>query len=253
MQVGLTAQGRGGIIKAKSEVALNPVKSIGGKAMQKKKFKVWCVIISVISTFLLACVLLECFLPSFFGEEYRGANHYSEGDYKTFGHGFNRYGKVASEYLPEYDEAAEDATYIDFAYFDSSLYLTRYVAVCVGVRYPEEIYSQKREELLASGTDIGSTVARGAEEDDTQNRLIATDKRLNGEHVYYIAECSDTDRAIMYMVFISSREFDTDDAMMHWIDELCRLTMTKFWNELHPQLAEKLIEKNYIGPVHAIR
>lgn len=57
----------------------------------------------------------------------------------------------------------------------------------------------------------------------------------------------------MYMVFISSREFDTDDAMMHWIDELCRMTMTKFWNELHPQLAEKLVEKNYIGPVHAIR
>ena len=80
--------------------------------MQKKKFKVWCVIISGICTFLIACVLLECFLPSFFGEEYRGANHYSEGDYKTFGHGFNRYGKIASEYLPEYDEAAEDATYV---------------------------------------------------------------------------------------------------------------------------------------------
>ena len=221
--------------------------------MQKKKIKGRYVIISIFCTLLFVCILLECFLPSFFSEAYRGDEHYSTGGYKTFGYGFNRYGKLASQYLPEYTDISEDATYLDFAYFDSNLYFTRYVAVCIGVRYPEKIYSQKRDAMLASGTNIGSTVMNGAEEDDTQNRLMATYKRLNGEHVYYIVECSDKDQAIMYMVFFSSKNFDTDEYMMYWINDVCNLTMTKFWNELHPLLAEEMIEKKYIGPSYIIQ
>lgn len=214
--------------------------------MPKKKNKVLYIIVSIICTLLIVCIFLDCFFPSFHREVHRGIDYYSNGSYKKMGHGFNRYGEIASKYLPEYDKISNDATYIDFVYVDDNLFWIRSVAVCIGARYPEEIYELKRDELLKQGKDIGQTVSYGNELDDTQCRLVEEKKRLNGEYMYYVTECSDMDQSIMHMVYFSSLKYDNHSFLMHEImDEHSFVASTKFWRELHPNLYEKV--KDYLS------
>ena len=116
-----------------------------------KKHRALRIILSVVCVLILICILLDFSLPSFHSEIHRGIDYYSDNSYKRLGYGFNRYGRIASKYLPSYDEVLKDAEYIDFAYVDANHYVVRNVAVCVGARYPEEIYTQKRDELLKQG------------------------------------------------------------------------------------------------------
>ena len=204
--------------------------------VEKKKRRL--IIVGCIVMVLLFCILLEFFLPSFHYEECCGLDYYSDGEYKNLGYGFNRYGDIASEYLPKYEEIYDGSTYVDFSYIDSNNHMIRYVAVCVGVRYTEDIYLQKRDKLLNSGIDIGSTTYQQGKPFGTQNRLLAQNKRLNQEHLYYIVECTDIDNSIMYMVFFASKNilFGSETLQTSHITAVFPFTLFDFWRNLHPHL-----------------
>jgi hypothetical protein len=219
-----------------------------------KKHRALRIILSAVCILILICVLLDCFFPSFHSEIHRGIDYYSDGAYEKLGHGFNRYGRIASKYLPSYDEVSKDAEYIDFAYVDANHYVIRNVAVCVGARYPEEIYTQKRDELLKQGVNIGSTAINGEVKgviiDDTECRLLERHKRVNGEYMYYVTECSDKDHSIMYVVFFSSLEHNEDRTpflMWYLMSEYSSMRETTFWIDLHPILYPELKNSNYIS------
>ena len=200
---------------------------------QSKKRTIFLIISSLI---LIAFIMLHYFFPSFHYEIYKGIEYYSNESYTDFGMGFNRYGKIASKYLPEYEKIAEDATYLDFSYYDSNFGIYKYVFIGVGVRYDTEHYLAERDEILQMGTDFGQDELLSTYE-TRHYRLIEQEKRINGERLYYVIGCSDVDHAIMYLVY-----FDNDRAPADKMSSIANesgMIHTEFWQDLHPITANE--------------
>ena len=143
------------------------------------------ILLIMVSALLLTFILFHYFFPSFHSEFHEGVEYYRDGSYTKFGFGFNRYGKVASKYLPEYDDISKDASYMDFYYSDSYFGIARFVITAVGVRYDTERYEAIRSEILQTGTDFGSDGV-GTLYKERSYRLMEQKTRANGEHLYYI-------------------------------------------------------------------
>lgn len=197
-----------------------------------KKSKIKNVLLIILSFLLIAFILLRYFFPSFHSETYRGVEYYKTESYIDFGIGFNRYGKIASEYLPKYSDISKNAKYIDFYYNDSYFGIHKYVVITMGVRYDSDLYASKRDEILQIGKDFGDDYIL-KDKDFRHYRLIETKSRINGENLYYIISCSDIDNAIMYFVYIDNDDYVND---VYWIFTDTGLVYTAFWQELHPIL-----------------
>lgn len=183
--------------------------------------------ISVFITIVVVLVVLAMhfFFPSYHHETYRGINYYSDQSYMDFGIGFNRYGKIAAQYLPMYENVSDKATYIDFIYSDSGMFFYKSVKVCVGVRYDTDIYTVKRNKILTQGTDFKDDgIVSGI-----QYRLMDKQRQANGEYLYYIIGCSDVDNAIMHLVLFSTENINR---MSECYD--CTDVFDYFWYDLHP-------------------
>lgn len=206
-----------------------------------KKFGTAILIVS--SLLLITFILLRYFFPSFHSETHRGIEYYKTESYTDFGIGFNRYGKIASEYLPKYSDVSENSKYIDFYYNDSSFGIHKYVVIAMGSRYDSDVYKSKRDEILNSGTPFGQDTILNNNE-SRHYRLIEAKTRINGERVYYIVGCSDMDCTIMYYVYIDNQDYVNE---MFWIFDDTGIIYTAFWQELHPITASnaELIPKIY--------
>ena len=152
-----------------------------------------------------AVIILLAILWASFGywlkylQPYRGdIKYYSDGSYSKFGFGFSRYGKISSDYLPKYDELAEDALDVQFMYCGGAGY-TKTVDVIVAAKYDQETYIQKQQELLQMGTDFGADYHIG-EIESRHHRLIDEGRMFNGDYVYYVITCCDKDRSVTYSV-----------------------------------------------------
>ena len=186
--------------------------------------------IFLVTLTLLSVIMVNIyFFPSLIhSEEHRGLEYYKDYSYKRFGVGTNRYGKIASNYLPDYSEISKDATYIDFYYNDSSKFAYEYVFVAVGVRYDEKTYLLKKDEIISQSSDFGNSLPL-----DVYGRLVSQKRRINGETLYYIVEYSDTDKAIMYWVVFSSDNHDKKANLDLLMDDTL-IIYTEFWQYLHP-------------------
>ena len=203
-----------------------------GEGNMKKKIIIIITVVTIITIIVFVFLLNRYFFPSLHSEEYRGIEYYENNSYESFGFGLNRYGKIASNYLPDYSEVSEGATYVDFYYKDSSNFLYEYVSVAVGVRYEEDVYESKVSEIKQMGSDFGSVSAT-----DTEGRLISQKRRINGEITYYVVEYSDTDKAIMYWVVFSDNDYD-GKANLSFLTDDTMMIFTEFWQYLHPITTE---------------
>ena len=199
-----------------------------------KKSRGKIIFLIIFSFLLVVLIMFRYFFPSFYHETYRGVEYYKTESYVDFGIGFNRYGKIASKYLPRYNDICENAQYLDFYYKDSSFGIHKYVIIAVGVRYESDIYSSKRDEILQIGTDFGEDYIVN-NRDFRHYRLIETKSRINGEKLSYVVGCSDTDNAIMYFVYIDSDDYKDN---VYWIFDDTSLIHTTFWQELHNKTAQ---------------
>lgn len=181
----------------------------------------------IISTLLLVFMLLYYFFPSFHYEKHEGVEYYIDASYSKMGFGFNRYGKIASKYLPAYDDVAENATFLNFIYHDGGMLLYKTVEIQVGARYDEATYISKRDEILKMGTDFG-TDHMLINSNLRYYRLIDKKYRMNGEYVYYVISCCDRDNAITYMVLFDIHNYDR---ILFWDDQT--MVFSEFWDELH--------------------
>lgn len=207
-----------------------------------KKAKIRTAVLIIISLFLIIFsltstifIFIQYFFPNLLhSERYRGVVYYESNSYEQFGIGMNRYGKLASNYLPNYSEISKEATYIDFYYNDSSSFMLHFVSVCVGVRYEKDTYNSKIYEIKQVGEGLGDHTAT-----ETKSILLSQEKRLNGEIIYYIAEYSDMDCAIMYWVVIIGKDcYDGNPSFSCLLDDT-RMVYTEFWQDLHPIANEK--------------
>ena len=193
------------------------------------------VLLILLAVVLIAFILLRYFFPSYHHESHRGIDYYKDGSYTRLGFGFNRYGKIASKYLPEYGDISEDAEYLDFYYLDSSSSLHRIyknVFVAVGAKYDTEVYQSRRDEILKMGTNFGEKRLANAPEIITYYRLIEAKTRINGEKLRYIISCSDTDNAIVYFVHFDNLNSFYND--IYFLSEFIWLDHRAFWQDLHP-------------------
>ena len=189
-------------------------------------------IIVVITVIVFVFMLNRYFFPSLHSEQHRGVEYYQNNSYESFGFGLNSYGKIASNYLPDYSEISEGATYIDFYYKDSSNFLYEYVFVAVGARYEEDTYESKIAEIKQMGKDFGTVSTT-----DIAGRLISQKRRINGEMMYYVVEYSDLDNAIMYWVVFSDYDYD-EKANLSFLTGDTMIIFTEFWQYLHPITTE---------------
>lgn len=169
--------------------------------------KIHKVIIILVSTFVILSTLFFCFFGDYlkYLQPYReGVEYYSDGSYSRFGFGLSKYGKIAAEYLPEYDEVAENAEDIQFVYSGGWGY-SKTVDVFVAVKYDEEIYIAQRDEILSQGESFGEDFHIG-EVESRHHRLIDKKQMSNGDYVYYVITCCDKDKSIMYSVMFDYRE-----------------------------------------------
>ncbi len=192
------------------------------KRITKRIFAVLLILLSVIMVNLY-------FFPSLLhSEEHRGIEYYEDNSYERFGIGTNRYGKLASKYLPNYSEISKEAIYVDFCYKDSSIFNYEYVFVAVGVRYEEETYILKRDEIISQSSNFGERSTL-----DVYGRLLSQKRRINGEMLYYVVEYSDTDKAIMHWLVFSSDNYNGEANLFLLMDDT-NIIFTEFWQCLHP-------------------
>ncbi|MBE6576912.1 MAG: hypothetical protein E7653_02080 [Ruminococcaceae bacterium] len=194
------------------------------------RFKKRTILLIILSLLLITLFLMRYFFPSFHSEVHHGVEFYENESYMNFGIGFNRYGKIASDYIPKYKDICENANHLDFYYKDSSFGVHKYVIIAAGAIYDPDIYVAKRDEILKLGTDFGDDyILQNA--NLRQYRLVDTKSRINGEKLYYIIGCSDTDNTIMYFVYIDNKALIDE---VYPIFEDTALIYTQFWQNLHP-------------------
>ena len=104
--------------------------------------------------------------------------------------------------------------------------------MAVGVRYEEDVYESKVNEIKKIGSDFGSVGAT-----DTEGILISQKRRINGEMMYYVVEYSDTDKAIMYWVVFSDNDYE-GNANLFFLTDDTMMIFTEFWQYLHPITTE---------------
>lgn len=163
------------------------------------------IIISAIAfVFILLWSVFGCWLE--YLQPYRsGVEYYSDGSYSKFGFGLFRYGKIASEYLPKYEDVCENATEIDFVY-SGGWGQTGTVDAWVALKYDEETYISKRDEILNMGEDFAEDLHIGQKE-YRHHRLIKKDRIINGDYVYYVVSCCDKENSVMYAVMFDKKEY----------------------------------------------
>lgn len=172
------------------------------------------VIIISVSAFVILLTIFLCLFGDYlrYLQPYReGVEYYSDDSYSRFGFGFHRYGKIASEYLPAYDEVAENAKDIQFVYSGGWGY-SKTVDVFVAVKYDEETYIIQRDKILSMGDDFGVDYHIG-EVEYRHNRLIDKNRIFGGDYVYYVITCCDKDKSIMYSVMFDDLEHEDMGAL----------------------------------------
>ena len=197
--------------------------------IRKKRFAIVFMTICVIISSLLSLYL---FLPNLHVEQWQGESYYREEAYLSFGFGFNRYGKVASQYLPQYKTLSTQAKEIEFIYQDGGIYFHNVVCVCINVVYEEQNhYISARDNVLQSGEHFGYD--RRAINNEYRNYvLINKERRMNGEYCYYIASCCDRDCSVMYLVLFDSHNHESAlflEDYTNFFDD--------YWKILHPLCA----------------
>jgi len=170
----------------------------------KKRVKVLIIVLSVI-------VVLFAVFWGVFGDFIkhmqpyrRGVEYYSDGSYSKFGFGFTRYGKIASKYLPKYEDVSKNATDVEFVYCGDGIY-SKTVFTVVAAKYDAQTYISKRDEILKTGSDFGVDGFIG-ETETRYHRLIEKKQIHNGDYMYYVVSCCDKDNSIMYYVLFDAIE-----------------------------------------------
>ena len=190
----------------------------------------------VVMIIIFALFYLLYFHPSYHSEEFRGTEYYSDGSYLDFGYRGNKYGEIASAYLPGYLEVSREAVYVDFYYKDSTFMAKKYVVVCIGARYEETTYQEKLDDILLLGEDFGE--CNTYDELTIKHRLISKKDRFNGEDMYYIISYCDEDKSIMYTAFFSNGDYY--DSFYSISEEIYfyRTDISDFFEKLFPKYFE---------------
>ena len=157
----------------------------------------------IVST--LVAIFCLCFFPRYHSKVCNNIECYSMEEYRKFGVGFNRYGKIAATYLPKYEDVFEDSKNIEFLYSSGGAY-DKTVDVIVNVEYEESAYLSKKEDMLQAGENFGEDMHIG-ELGSRHHRLMKKFRKLNGEYVYYIVSCCDKDMCITYSVMFDPEEY----------------------------------------------
>ncbi len=167
---------------------------------------------------ILAITIVLIFLWSIFDcwleylQPYKsGVEYYSDDSYSKFGFGFSRYGKIASKYLPKYEDVCGNATEIDFVYSGGWGY-TSTVDTLVALKYDKETYILKRDQILQDGVDFGEDGHIGQKE-YRHHRLINKERLINGDYVYYVVTCCDKENSIMYAVMFDKKEYTNMESL----------------------------------------
>ena len=168
------------------------------------------IILAITIVLILFWSILDCWLEYLQPYE-SGVEYYYDGSYSKFGFGLFRYGEIALEYLPKYEDVYENATEIDFVYSGGWGY-TRTVDTWVALKYDKETYISKRDEILQMGVDFAEDGHIGQKE-YRHHRLINKDRIINGDYVYYVVTCCDKENSIMYAVMFDKKEYTSMETL----------------------------------------
>ena len=176
--------------------------------IRRKKF--FAIISSCLCLIIALAVLAYLYYPSYFVTgSYQGVEYYKDGSYSQMGHGFKRYGKIAAEYFPTYEDFSQGASSMDFVYDTVKIYFHLTAYALIYARYEDESnYLFQRTKVQGLGEDFGGWYGQ---------TYLLVDRRQcsNGENVYYIVGFCDLDRVIWHMVCFETN--DGDDVNDLWI------------------------------------
>ncbi|MBQ9777576.1 MAG: hypothetical protein IJW22_01500 [Clostridia bacterium] len=173
------------------------------KCSTKKRWKC----ISIIACVLLFVIIFRyVFFPSgmFCDRNYKNIEMYMDGSYAKIGFGFHDYGKVASQWLPKPDELPSGATVLSFFFMHGSFIYRTYGAFVLITQYQDEATYQKLREELLTVEDESDLTQTSHEGEDYYYRVMARQKRINGENATYLMSNCDLNQRIIHIVY-----FDT--------------------------------------------